>query len=46
MTTSWLGDPVDARPLFGSELQALLDTLRGLRLADWSRTALPRWTVQ
>ncbi|MGW3724031.1 maleylpyruvate isomerase family mycothiol-dependent enzyme [Streptomyces sp. NPDC000851] len=45
MTTSWLGDPVDARPLFGSELQALLDTLRGLRLADWSRTALPRWTV-
>ncbi|MFC9908370.1 maleylpyruvate isomerase family mycothiol-dependent enzyme [Streptomyces sp. NPDC127197] len=45
MTTSWLGDPIDARPLFGSELGALLDTLRGLRPADWSRTALPRWTV-
>ncbi|MDX2694833.1 maleylpyruvate isomerase family mycothiol-dependent enzyme [Streptomyces ipomoeae] len=43
--TSWLGDPVDARPLFGSELEALLDTLRGLRPADWSKTAVPHWTV-
>ncbi|MGW0846230.1 maleylpyruvate isomerase family mycothiol-dependent enzyme [Streptomyces sp. NPDC002787] len=43
--TSWLGDPVDARPLFGSELAALLDILRGLRPADWSRTAVARWTV-
>ncbi|MGW0712072.1 maleylpyruvate isomerase family mycothiol-dependent enzyme [Streptomyces sp. NPDC002643] len=43
--TSWLGHPIDARPLFGPELAALLDTLRGLRPADWSRTAVPRWTV-
>ncbi|MYT32296.1 MULTISPECIES: maleylpyruvate isomerase family mycothiol-dependent enzyme [unclassified Streptomyces] len=43
--TSWLGDPIDARPLFGSELGALLDTLRGLRPADWSKTAVPLWTV-
>ncbi|MBD0421780.1 maleylpyruvate isomerase family mycothiol-dependent enzyme [Streptomyces sp. TRM S81-3] len=43
--TSWLGDPIDARPLFAPELGALLDTLRGLRPADWGRTAVPRWTV-
>ncbi|MEV8596301.1 maleylpyruvate isomerase family mycothiol-dependent enzyme [Streptomyces sp. NPDC052012] len=43
--TSWLGDPIDARPLFRAELTALLATLRGLRPADWSRTAVPRWTV-
>ncbi|WLW57342.1 maleylpyruvate isomerase family mycothiol-dependent enzyme [Streptomyces sp. YU58] len=43
---SWLGDPIDARPLFGPELEALLGTLRGLRPDDWCRTALPRWTVQ
>jgi uncharacterized protein (TIGR03083 family) len=43
--TSWLGDPVDARPLFGPESRALLDTLRGLRPEDWSRTAVPDWTV-
>ncbi|MFB7915380.1 maleylpyruvate isomerase family mycothiol-dependent enzyme [Streptomyces sp. NPDC056061] len=43
--TSWLGDPIDARLLFGPELEALVDTLRGLRPADWSKTVLPRWTV-
>ncbi|MGW2182021.1 maleylpyruvate isomerase family mycothiol-dependent enzyme [Streptomyces sp. NPDC001732] len=43
--TSWLGDPIDARPLFGPELEALVGTLRGLRPADWSRTVFPRWTV-
>lgn len=43
--TSWLGDPIDARPLFGVEPAALLATLRGLRPADWGRKALPRWTV-
>ncbi|WP_246203694.1 maleylpyruvate isomerase family mycothiol-dependent enzyme [Streptomyces tailanensis] len=44
-STSWLGTPIDARALFGPELEALLDTLRQLRPADWSRPALPRWTV-
>jgi uncharacterized protein (TIGR03083 family) len=43
--TSWLGTPIDARPLFGPELSALLDTLRGLQPADWGRTAAGRWTV-
>ena len=42
---SWLGDPIDARALFGPELRALLDTLRGLAPSDWNRTAAGRWTV-
>ncbi|MFE9610684.1 maleylpyruvate isomerase family mycothiol-dependent enzyme [Streptomyces sp. NPDC006012] len=43
--TRRLGDPIDARPLFGPESAALLDTLRGLRPADWERSAVPGWTV-
>ncbi|MEV5886911.1 maleylpyruvate isomerase family mycothiol-dependent enzyme [Streptomyces sp. NPDC052020] len=43
---SWLGDPVDARPLFGPELRALLGTLRALRPTDWNRTAAGRWSVR
>lgn len=43
--TSWLGEPIDARPLFRPELEALLGTLRGLRPADWRAPALPRWSV-
>ncbi|WP_328869559.1 maleylpyruvate isomerase family mycothiol-dependent enzyme [Streptomyces sp. NBC_00287] len=42
---SWLGEPIDARPLFGSELEVLLRTLRGLRPAEWHKPALPGWTV-
>ncbi|MGW0874491.1 maleylpyruvate isomerase family mycothiol-dependent enzyme [Streptomyces sp. NPDC002740] len=42
---SWLGKPIDARPLFGPELASLLDLLRGLRRNEWSRTAVPGWTV-
>ncbi|POX48335.1 maleylpyruvate isomerase family mycothiol-dependent enzyme [Streptomyces sp. Ru72] len=42
---SWLGNPIDARALFGQELRSLLDTLRGLTPSDWSRTAAGRWTV-
>ncbi|MFD8568438.1 maleylpyruvate isomerase family mycothiol-dependent enzyme [Streptomyces sp. NPDC059639] len=42
---SWLGDPVDARALFGPELRSLLGTLRGLTVSDWSRTAAGCWTV-
>ncbi|GAA4084101.1 hypothetical protein GCM10022233_77510 [Streptomyces shaanxiensis] len=38
---SWLGEPIDARPLFGPELASLLDLLRGLRRDEWSRTAVP-----
>ncbi|MFB8272122.1 maleylpyruvate isomerase family mycothiol-dependent enzyme [Streptomyces sp. NPDC055955] len=43
--TSWLGDPIDARALFGPENGSLLDTLRGLTPVDWSRTATGHWTV-
>lgn len=42
---SWLGEPIDARALFGPELTALLDTLRALAPADWSRPASGHWTV-
>ncbi|MFF8315545.1 maleylpyruvate isomerase family mycothiol-dependent enzyme [Streptomyces bobili] len=42
---SWLGEPIDARPLFGPELASLLGLLRGLRPTEWSRTAVPGWTV-
>ncbi|MGW7079878.1 maleylpyruvate isomerase family mycothiol-dependent enzyme [Streptomyces sp. NPDC054871] len=42
---SWLGNPIDARALFGQELRSLLDTLRGLTPADWTRTAAGHWTV-
>ncbi|MFF5155764.1 maleylpyruvate isomerase N-terminal domain-containing protein [Streptomyces sp. NPDC000348] len=43
--TSWLGDPIDARALFGPELRSLLDTPRGLTPSDWSGTAAGHWTV-
>ncbi|MET7737745.1 hypothetical protein ABZT02_41585 [Streptomyces sp. NPDC005402] len=42
---SWLGNPIDARPLFGPELASLLDLLRRLRRNEWSRAAVPGWTV-
>ncbi|MEU3513565.1 maleylpyruvate isomerase family mycothiol-dependent enzyme [Streptomyces longwoodensis] len=43
--TSWLGEPMDARSLFGHEVRSLLVTLRGLTPSDWSRTAAGHWTV-
>ncbi|PGH52068.1 maleylpyruvate isomerase family mycothiol-dependent enzyme [Streptomyces sp. Ru87] len=43
--TARLGEPIDARPLFGPELEALLGTLRALRPADWRQPAVPGWTV-
>jgi hypothetical protein len=42
---SWLGKRIDTRPLFGPELASLLDVLRGLRRNEWSRAAVPGWTV-
>ncbi|MFJ4467895.1 maleylpyruvate isomerase family mycothiol-dependent enzyme [Streptomyces sp. NPDC089424] len=42
---SWLGKPIDVRPMFGAELASLLDVLRGLRRDEWSRAAVPGWTV-
>lgn len=43
---SWLGKPIDARPLFGPELASLLDLLRGLRHTEWDSVAVPGWTVR
>ncbi|MFC8141356.1 maleylpyruvate isomerase family mycothiol-dependent enzyme [Streptomyces paradoxus] len=40
-----LGPPIDARSLFGPELEALLALLRGLRPREWERIAVPGWTV-
>ncbi|MYS95410.1 MULTISPECIES: maleylpyruvate isomerase family mycothiol-dependent enzyme [Streptomyces] len=42
---SWLGPPIDARALFGPELDALLGLLRGLGPTQWARIAVPGWTV-
>lgn len=43
---TWLGPPIDARPLFAAEHAALIATLRGLVPADWSREAVPGWSVR
>ncbi|MEW1862916.1 maleylpyruvate isomerase family mycothiol-dependent enzyme [Streptomyces sp. NPDC088194] len=44
--TSWLGTPIDVRPLFATELASLLDLLRTLRPADWEKAVVPGWTVR
>ncbi|MGW6606103.1 maleylpyruvate isomerase family mycothiol-dependent enzyme [Streptomyces sp. NPDC055036] len=43
---SWLGTPIDARPLFGPEMASLLDLLRALRPAEWNEPAVPGWSVK
>lgn len=43
---SWLGAPIDARPLFAREHAALMASLRALTPADWDRAAVPGWTVR
>lgn len=43
---AWLGPPIDARPLFTPEHTALIATLRALAPADWSREAVPGWSVR
>ncbi|MEU8916554.1 maleylpyruvate isomerase family mycothiol-dependent enzyme [Streptomyces nigrescens] len=43
---SWLGAPIDARPLFAPEQAALMAMLRGLAPADWGKEAVPGWTVR
>ncbi|WP_328469264.1 maleylpyruvate isomerase family mycothiol-dependent enzyme [Streptomyces sp. NBC_00448] len=44
--TSWLGTPIDVRPLFAPESASLLGLLRTLRPADWGKAAVPGWTVR
>ncbi|MFF1380076.1 maleylpyruvate isomerase family mycothiol-dependent enzyme [Streptomyces sp. NPDC058308] len=43
---SCLGAPIDARSLFAPEQAALMVTLRGLASADWSKEAVPGWSVR
>ncbi|MGN9756435.1 maleylpyruvate isomerase family mycothiol-dependent enzyme [Streptomyces sp. SD31] len=43
---SWLGPPIDARPLFAPEHTSLIATLRALAPADWAREAVPGWSVR
>jgi uncharacterized protein (TIGR03083 family) len=43
---SQLGEPVDLRPIFGTERAALLALLRGLSSTDWvAPTVCPGWSV-
>ncbi|MGW8556393.1 SCP2 sterol-binding domain-containing protein [Streptomyces tubercidicus] len=44
VSPSWLGAPIDARPLFVPEQEALMGTLRGLAPAEWGQEAVPGWT--
>ena len=45
--TSWLGPPIDVRPLFPRQQAAFTALLRGLSPADWGRpTACPGWDVK
>ncbi|GAA1556490.1 maleylpyruvate isomerase family mycothiol-dependent enzyme [Actinomadura kijaniata] len=44
---SWLGSPLDVRPLFGAQHAAFIDLLRGLRDQEWSHpTVCPGWDVK
>ncbi|MDX3229994.1 maleylpyruvate isomerase family mycothiol-dependent enzyme [Streptomyces sp. ME19-01-6] len=46
MDWTWLGPPLDVRPLFPRDRRALLDLLTTLDVADWRRpTACPGWEV-
>lgn len=44
--TSWLGTPIDARPLFAAEAAALHELLAALPAAGWTRPAVPGWSVK
>ncbi|QUH01786.1 maleylpyruvate isomerase family mycothiol-dependent enzyme [Saccharopolyspora erythraea] len=43
---SWLGPPIDARPLFTPERSRLLELLRDLDPIDWREESVPGWTVR
>ncbi|MFC1408740.1 maleylpyruvate isomerase family mycothiol-dependent enzyme [Streptacidiphilus sp. N1-12] len=43
---SWLGTPIDARPLFAPEAAALQRLLRGLSAAEWNSPTVPGWSVK
>lgn len=44
---SWLGPPIDVRPLFGKQHSAFVGLLRGLDAEQWARSTIcPGWTVK
>ncbi len=44
---SWLGPPIDVRPLFARQQAAFIDLLHGFGPAQWARpTACPGWDVK
>jgi uncharacterized protein (TIGR03083 family) len=44
---SWLGPPIDVRPLFGTQQAAFIDLLRGLDAGEWAQpTICPGWNVK
>jgi uncharacterized protein (TIGR03083 family) len=44
---SWLGPPIDARPLFGGQQDAFIDLLRRLDPGEWAQpTICPGWSVK
>lgn len=47
MDWTWIGPPLDTRPLYPLERRALLDLLGSLGPSDWARpTACPGWDVK
>jgi uncharacterized protein (TIGR03083 family) len=45
--TSWLGPPIDVRPVLAEQQAAFIDLLRGLDADEWARpTICPGWTVK
>jgi hypothetical protein len=45
--TSWLGPPIDVRPLFAGQQAAFIALLRGLRPGQWAQpTVCPGWDVK
>jgi len=44
---SWLGPPIDVRPLFAEQQAVFIDLLRRLNADDWHRpTVCPGWSVK
>lgn len=44
---TWLGPPLDVRPLFGRQQAAFIDLLRQLDTDQWTRSTIcPGWTVK
>jgi uncharacterized protein (TIGR03083 family) len=45
--SSWLGPPIDVRPLFARQQAAFVDLLRGFGATQWARpTICPGWDVK